>query len=87
MNNIEEIIKHIDISKSFLHDVGNGIMLSNEEEDILKRYQIDYQNCKDVRELIFKIETYLNDSTIELDDLDLLSSRLSEYNYYNNINK
>lgn len=87
MNNIDEIIKNIDISKSFLHDVGNGIMLTSEEEDILKRYKIDYQTCKDIKELIFKIEDYLNDSYTELEDLDLISSRLSEYNYYQNTNK
>lgn len=87
MNDINEVIKQIDISKYFLHDIGNGIMLTSEEEDILKRYQIDYQNCKDIKELIFKIEEYLNDSYTELEDLDLLSSRLSEYHYYHDTNK
>lgn len=74
-------------NKSFLRDVGNGIYLTKEEENILKNYEIDYMNCKDVKELIFKIEYYLNDSYEELNDLDNLSNRLSEYNYYNNTNK
>lgn len=84
---LENVLKQIDISKSFLHDVGNGILLSNEEEIVLTNYQIDYKNCKSIEELIFKIEDYLNDSNLELPDLDNLSSRLSEYNYYNNTNK
>ena len=87
MNNIDEIIKNMDISKSFLRDVGNGILLTTDEENILKRYQIDYKNCKDVKELIFKIEDYLNEDDYENDELDNLSIRLSEFNYYNNTNK
>lgn len=76
-----------DVSRSFMKDVGNGILLNNEEEQILKKYEIDYLNCKNIKELIFKIEDYLNDSYEELNDLENLSNRLSEYNYYNYTNK
>ena len=80
----EAILK--DINKSFLKDVGNGILLSSNEIDILNRYGIDYKNCKSVSELIFKIENYLNEVEDSV-DLDELSIRLSEFNYYNNTNK
>ena len=80
----EAIIK--DINKSFLRDVGNGIMLSSNEIDILNRYGIDYKSCMSVSELIFKIENYLNEIEDSV-DLDELSIRLSEFNYYSNINK
>lgn len=76
-----------DVKRSFLKDIGNGIFLKDEEENILKKYHIDYQNCKDIKELIFKIEDYLNDSYEEINDLENLSSRLQEFNYYHNTNK
>lgn len=77
----------INVSRDFLKDVGNGIYLTDKEINILKSYKIDYQNCKDVKELVFKIEDYLNDSDLDLIDLENLSDRLSEYQYYNNTNK
>lgn len=84
---LENVLKQIDVSKSFLHDVGNGILLNSEEEYILNKYQINYKDCSNMKELIFKIEDYLNDSYEELDDLENLSLRLAEYNYYNDTNK
>ena len=77
----------INVSRDFLKDVGNGIYLTDKEINILKSYKIDYQNCKDIKELVFKIEDYLNDSDLDLIDLENLSDRLSEYQYYNNTNK
>jgi len=86
-NDIKNIISSINLNPSFLRDIGNGIMLSSEEEKILTNYQIDYKNCCNTKELIFKIEDYLNDSYEELVDLENISSRLAEYNYYNDTNK
>ena len=77
----------INVSRDFLKDVGNGIYLTDKEINILKSYKIDYQNCKYAKDLVFKIEDYLNDSDLELIDLENLSDRLSEYQYYNNTNK
>lgn len=82
--NIDEII---DIDNTCLKDIGNGIYISNEEANVLDRYDINYKNCNSLNELIFQIEDYLNDSYEELDDLETLSSRLSEFNYYNNTKK
>ena len=80
----DDILK--DINKNFLNDVGNGILLNNDEIEILNKYGIDYKNCKSVEELIFKIENYLN-SVDDAIDLDEISIRLSEFNYYHNTNK
>lgn len=74
------------LNNSFLKKIVNDIYLTAEEEEILKKYNIDYLNCKNVSDLIFKIEYYLNNNN-ELNDLELLEERLSEYNYYNNTNK
>lgn len=82
---MDEYIKSLDVNKDFMHDVGNGIMLNNNEEEILKRVGINYKSCSSVSELLFQIEDYLID--YEDDELEMLSSRLSEFNYYNNTNK
>ena len=82
---MDEYIKTLEVSKDFMHDVGNGIMLNNNEEEVLKRVGINYMNCSSVSDLLFRIEDYLID--FEDDELEMLSSRLSEFNYYNNTNK
>lgn len=85
-NNFEEYIKNIDVSKSFLIKRNNGLLLSDEEIKILKKYNIDYEKCLSTDELIFEIEEYLNEET-DAFDLDNLSSRLAEYKYYFETNK
>jgi len=65
----------------------NNIYISDEQIDILKKYNIDIEKYINLNELIYDIEECLNDSYIELDDLEWVSQTLSEYNYYNNTNK
>ena len=65
----------------------NNIYISDEQVNILKKYNIDINNYKDISRLIYDIEEYLNDSYDTLDDLEWVSETLSEYNYYNNTNK
>jgi len=65
----------------------NNIYISEEQVIILKNYGIDINNYKNLNELIYDIEVYLNDSSQNLDDLEWVSQSLSEYNYYNNVNK
>lgn len=85
--NLDDILKNVNIEQSQLKNRGYGILLSDEEEAVLNKYQINYKLCTSTSQLIFMIEDYLNDSYEELDDLDILSKRLSEYNYYQNTNK
>ncbi len=73
------------MNNNFLKDIGNGIYLTDEEENILIKYNIDYKNCKSVSELIFRLEQYLNEK--DNNDLDMIQMRLAEFNYYNNTNK
>lgn len=65
----------------------NNIYLSDEQVSILRNYNINVENYINLNELIYDIETYLNNSYIEMEDLEWVSQSLSEYNYYNNINK
>ena len=70
----------------FLVKRSNGLLLSNNDVSILDKYNIDYNSCKSLGELIFLIEDYLEDSD-ELVDLEELSIKLSEFNYYQNTDK
>ena len=70
----------------FLVKRSNGLLLSNNDVSILERYDINYTSCKSLSELIFMIERYLDD-TDECDELEELSIKLSEFNYYHNTDK
>ena len=77
---------NFDIENTKLNKINNNIYLSNNQIDVLKRYNIDYLKYKDISELIFEIETILN-SGFYNPELEELSLSLSELNYYNNTNK
>jgi len=68
-----------------LQRLNNGIMLSQEQMDLLDDINIDYRSCKTLKELIFMIDRYYNDT---LDDsvYDLLIT-LSDRDYYENFKK
>lgn len=80
--NIEE-----DFNKRSLKQRKNGIYLSDEQINILEKYNINYLNYNNINELIFYIEDYLNNSYMKLEDLESVSEALSNFNYYNNTNK
>lgn len=65
----------------------NNIYISSIQVDILKKYDINIDNYNNVKELIYDIEEILNNSYTDTEDLEWVSETLSEYNYYNNVNK
>lgn len=83
---IEKLVKDVYEDKSFIKNRGNGIYLSDNDIEVLKRYDIDYSKYSSLNNLIFDIEEILN-YEIDIDDLDEVSRKLSELNYYNNTNK
>lgn len=83
---IEKLVKDVYEDKSFIKNRGNGIYLSDNDIEVLKRYDIDYSKYNSLNNLIFDIEEILN-YEVDIDDLDDVSRRLSELNYYNNTNK
>jgi len=90
MNNdydIDSLVSNIDFNSSKFVDVGNGLMLTNREIDILKQYNINYLNCKSLKEIIFEIESIIEDMDIVDEELDYISSTISERDYYQNTNK
>ena len=72
--------------KSFLKNY-NNIYISDEQIEILKKYDIDINKYASVKELIYDIEDFLNNSYEVPEDLEWVSESLAEYNYYNNINR
>ena len=72
--------------KNFLKKY-NNIYISEEQKNILDKYNIDVTKYLNINELMYDIENCLNDSYEELEDLEWVSQTLSEYNYYNNTNK
>ena len=71
--------------KSFMKRRENGLMLSDNDIDILKRNGINYQEANSLENLIFMIEEILSEE--ENEELDNLNMKLGEYNYYNYTNK
>lgn len=67
--------------KSFLKRRENGLMLSDNDIDILKRNGINYLEFSNLASLIFRIEEALEEE--EDEELESLNMKLGEYNYYN----
>ena len=65
----------------------NNIYISDNDVAVLEKYNIDVNKYKSVGELIYDIEYIINDSYEDLLDLIDVSEKLSEFKYYNNINK
>ena len=67
----------------------NNIIIDEDDINILKKYDIDIANYKNIRELSLAIER-LDDYSLEqeeLDELDLILSKLQEIDYYQNYRK
>ena len=71
--------------KTFLKRRKNGLMLSDNDIEILKRNNINYLEANSLENLIFMIEEALEEE--ENEELDNLNIKLGEYNYYNYTNK
>ena len=71
--------------KSFLKRRENGLMLSDNDIEILDRNGINYLEAYSLENLIFMIEEVLNEE--ENEELDNLNTKLGEYNYYYYTNK
>lgn len=85
--NIDKIINDIDLEGNMLKREGN-LLLSNNEINVLERYDINYKKCMSMHELIYLIEDYLDNSYDDaFEDLEDVSTSIAERNYYMNTNK
>lgn len=82
--NIDKIVEETHKNMS-MNKINDRLYLSNNQIDILNRYDIEYKS-KSIEELMFELDEILND-TPDYDDLEKLSLELSEFNYYYNTKK
>ena len=85
MNDSEDLLIDIDFNKNSLVQC-NNFLLTNYEIEVLNKYKIDYSKMKSLKEVIFYIESLLNDDS-SLDDLEEISRSISERDYYYYTNK
>lgn len=83
---INDILNNIDFENNKLIKVNNNLYLTNNQIDILKRYNIDYETSNSLRDLMIKIEDIL-DYEEDIQELEDLVDKLSERNYYEFTNK
>ena len=81
---IDEIVKqtHDDLK---LNKINDKLYLTNKQIEVLEKYDINYNT--DIESLMFELDEILNDSDVELSDLEEVSNAISEFNYYHNTNK
>jgi len=83
---IDKLVSNMDFNSGKLNNI-NGLLLTNREIEVLDKYKIPYKNCSDLKQVLFEIEEVINDMDIVEDDLDYISSTISERDYYQNTNK
>ncbi len=89
-NNIslERLVRDLEPRKNMFKDRGNGIYLSDQQVEILKKYHFFYDQYSDLKSFIFDIQNYLNENyQMDLEDLESVICSLSEFDYYQNIGK
>lgn len=82
---IKKLLNEIDFDNNKLQKVNDNLYLTNNQIEILKRYNIDYETSNSLRDLMIKIESILDYEDIE--ELENLLITLTERNYYENTNK
>lgn len=88
---IKKIVDSIEIKRESFIDNGKGVLITLNEDAVLKRYGIDVTNYSNIKSLLFKVEEILNDSydmsNDDFEELDLVASTIAERNYYHYTNK
>ncbi|MEE0014168.1 MAG: hypothetical protein UE699_00535 [Bacilli bacterium] len=86
--NIDEIISSLDFKSSKLNNLSNGLVLTNNEIDVLNKYNIKYNSCSSLKEVLMLIDEKFNYEEVDNpDELDSVSASIAERDYYQNSNK
>ena len=86
--NIDEIISSLDFKSSKLNNRSNGLVLTNNEIDVLNKYNIKYKSCSSLKEVLMLIDEKFNYEEVDNpDELDSVSASIAERDYYQNSNK
>ena len=84
---LDKIVSEIDFTGGQFVTCKNGLMLTNNEISVLKRYGVEYEKCSTLKEIIYLVEDILNEEEVDTEDLEYISSTISERDYYQNTNK
>ncbi len=84
--NIEDLVEKVDIDKNIPLKRKNGLVLRESQIEVLKRYDINYEQFSSLQSLITEIEDILNNEG-SIEELESLSEELQEIVYYNYTNK
>lgn len=82
---INEALEYSDFDNLLLKRRNNNLLLSDYQVSVLSRNGINYNSYSSVRELLFEIEACLDDYYD--DELDIVSSQIQEFIYYNETKK
>lgn len=86
--NIDEIISSLDFKSSKLNNLSNGLVLTNNEIDVLNKYNIKYKSCSSLKEVLMLVDEKFNYEEVDNpDELDSVSASIAERDYYQNSNK
>ena len=84
---IKALLSEVDFQKNSFKDIGNGLLLTNREIEVLSKNKISYQECQSLKEIIYMVEDLISDMDIVDEELDEISQSISERDYYQNTNK
>lgn len=82
---IKEVANNLDLDDKFVSI--NNFMLKKTEMEVLDRYDIDYENCNSLKDVIYLIDEVFQNSYDDMVDLEEVSISISERDYYVNSNK
>ncbi len=68
-------------------DNKKGLLINKNDIYILNKYHFDYKKYNNLKSLIFDIDKCLNETDEDLEDLEEVLIRLSEFHYYNETKK
>lgn len=86
--NIDEIVSNLDFNSNSLNCLSTGLLLTNNEIEVLNKYNINYNMCNNLKEVLALIEEVFNNIEFDnLSDLDFVSASIAERDYYQNSNK
>ena len=69
------------INENQINKINDHIYLTNKQIEVLNNHQINYQDCHDLKELLFLMDD------IDDEEIDEIAMDISELNYYQYTNK
>lgn len=85
---IDELLNVINFEKNKFQTTRYNLFLTNYEIAVLKKYHIDYFNCKTAKEILQKVESIISNlDDLEQEELDQVGMSIAERDYYQNTNK